>query len=106
MPNQDQALKGILKSLKAINAALGTVANNDLAEDIQAAITAELASNVVLDTATSEEATSNALLDTLVTSEGAVNTVIDNIHLSVGTPSGTNSVATQFTQLWAVLEGV
>jgi len=78
MSNQDQALKGILKSLKAINAALGTVANNDLAEDIQAAIT----------------------------NEEAVNAVIDLAQLSIGTPSGTNSVATQFTQLWAVLEGV
>ena len=36
MPIQEKELKGVLKSLKQINAALGTVTNNDLLEDIQA----------------------------------------------------------------------
>ncbi len=106
MSTPDSTLKGILKVCKQINASLGSSAGDTLHADVAAAIVTELAINVVIDTAITGEATSNALLDTLVTSEEAVNTVIDNCQLSIGTPAGSDSIATQFTALWAVLEGV
>ncbi len=77
MPIQEKELKGILKSLKAINAALGTVVGSDLSADVQAAISAE--------------GTGNANLDLVIT--------------AVGSPAGNDSVAEQSVALWAVLEG-
>ena len=51
MSIQEKELKGILKSLKAINASLGALATNDLIGDVDAAITDEAALNVSVDLA-------------------------------------------------------
>ncbi len=104
MSIQEKELKGILKSLKAINAALGTVAGADIAVDLQAVITAEGVSNAILDTATAGLVTFDAILDTLVTSEGAVNTIVDDLRVTIGTPAGADSIADQAVLLWAQLE--
>ncbi len=104
MSIQEKELKGILKSLKAINAALGTVANSDLAEDIQEVITAEAVLNSVLDTAVAGEATSNALLDSLVTDEVAQKADLDACVLMVGTPADASSISDQTVLLFAQLE--
>jgi hypothetical protein len=85
MPLPEKELKGILRSLKQINAALGTVANNDLAQDLQAVITNELATNVILDTAVAAEGVGNANLDLIVT--------------AVGNPAGAQSIAEQIVAL-------
>ena len=63
MPIQEKELKGILKSLKQINAALGTVATNDLLEDAQAVITSEVATNVILDAAVAEQLVNDTAVD-------------------------------------------
>jgi hypothetical protein len=104
--SNEKALNSILKSLKAINARLGTVATASLSADVAAAtadlateITAEEAVNTVIDTAASDEAISNALLDTLVTDEGAVNTVCDLAQVSVGSPIGTDTIGEQIVAL-------
>ena len=76
MPNIDGSLKGILKSLKQINAALGTVAGADISADLQAVITAE----------------------------GVVNANVDLIVALVGTGGAGVSLADQATSLQAVLE--
>ena len=70
MPIQEKELKGILKSLKQINAALGTVATNDLLEDAQAVITSELATNVILDAAVAEQVVNDGIVDTVATLVG------------------------------------
>lgn len=82
--SNEKTLNSILKSLKAINARLGTVATASLSADVAAA-TADLA--------------------TEITNEEAVNTVIDLCRTAVGTPAGTDSIAEQSVALWAVLEG-
>jgi hypothetical protein len=97
--SNEKTLNSILKSLKAINARLGTVATASLSADVAAAITDEAAVNVVLDTATAGEATSNAILDTAVTDEAAVNTAVDAAQIAVGTPAGGDSVAEQIVAL-------
>ncbi|KKK68381.1 hypothetical protein LCGC14_2944620 [marine sediment metagenome] len=85
MPIQEKELKGILKSLKAINAALGATAGADLLADVDALIVAETATNAILDSA--------------VTAEGVVNANVDLIVALVGTgATGTLSFADQ-TQL-------
>jgi len=76
MPNIDGSLKGILKSLKQINAALGTTAGADISADLQAVITAE----------------------------GVVNANVDLIVALVGTGGAGVSLADQATSLQAVLE--
>lgn len=91
MTQADNELKGILRSLKAINAALGTTNGADLLADVQEIITAE--------------GVSNAILDTLVTSEGAVNTGLDTAKTFLGA-DGTSSVAELVVALEAVLEGI
>lgn len=91
MPIQEKELKGILKSLKAINASLGTVAASDLIQDVQNLITSEEATNVILDAAVTAEGVGNANLDLIIT--------------AVGSPAGSDSVAQQTVALWAVLEG-
>ncbi len=104
MPNSEKALKGILKSLNKINDALGTVAGNDLAGDVQALITSETATNVILDTAVAGEATSNAILDTLATAILTADTAVDLIVAIVGTGPGGISLADQTVLLEAQLE--
>ncbi len=49
MSIQEKELKGVLKSLKAINASLGTVAATTLMEDVDDVITDEAALNAALD---------------------------------------------------------
>jgi len=90
MSIQEKELKGILRSLKAINASLGTVTNTDLLQDVQAWITAEAATNVILDAA--------------VVAEAAVNTDVDLAAALVGTGTAGLSFADQTTLLEAQLE--
>ena len=87
MSIQDNALKGILKSLKAINALLGASAGVDLAADLNALITAEAATNVIFDTA--------------VTVELATNVIVDSMAAFVGVPAGADSIAEQIVALYS-----
>ncbi len=90
MPTIDGSLKGILKSLKQINAALGTVANTDLLEDAQAVITAE--------------AITNGILDAAVITDGQGNANLDLIIAAVGSPAGAESIAEQMVGLKALIQ--